>query len=194
MRQGRPPSTSRHEIAEVALGLFVDRGFDATTVEDIAAAVGIGRRTLFRYFPSKNDIVWGDWGAELDRLRANLAAAPTDVPVIAAVVGAVLATNDFRASDLPELRVRMQLMTSVPTLQAYSTLRYQEWREEIAVFTAARLGQAPYELVPQTLAYATLGVTLAAFLRWVQVGSSDLRPLLEEALGHLAAGFADLYP
>lgn len=192
MRQGRPPSTSRRAIADVALELFVERGFDQTTVEDIAAAAGIGRRTLFRYFASKNDIVWGDWAGELDRLRANLARAPQALALMPAVVGAVLATNDFRAADLPELRVRMQLMTAVPTLQAYSTLRYDEWRQEIAVFAAGRLGQEPCELVPQTLGYATLGVTLAAFLRWTQVGSSDLRPLLEEALGHLAAGFGDL--
>lgn len=163
-------------------------------MEDIAEAVGIGRRTVFRYFPSKNEIVWGDWAGELARLRRNLAATPTDVPVVEAVRQAVLATNRFGVEDLPGLRVRMQLLTSVPTLQAYSTLRYQEWRQEIAEFAAARTGQPPEALFCQTLGYATLGVTLAAFLRWVQVGTSELRPLLEAALDPLVNGFAEPPP
>ncbi len=67
-----PDAPPTSEIAAVALELFAERGFEETTVEDIAAAVGVGRRTLFRYFPSKNDMVWGDF----DRvLRA--AAHPT---------------------------------------------------------------------------------------------------------------------
>lgn len=190
-RAGRRPSTSRDEIARVALQLFVERGFDATTVDDIADAVGIGRRTLFRYFPSKNEIVWGDWEGELARLRANLAAVSDVTPLMAAVREAVLETNDFVAEDLPELRVRMKLLVTVPTLQAYSTLRYQEWRDVIARFAAARVGQDVEDVYPQSLGHATLGVTLAAFLRWVQIGGTPLRPLLDRALRHLEAGFAD---
>ncbi len=190
-RAGRRPSTSRDEIAQVAFRLFVDRGFDATTVDDIAEAVGIGRRTLFRYFPSKNEIVWGDWEGELDRLRTNLAAVSHVTPLMRAIREAVLATNDFGAEDLPELRVRMQLLVTVPTLQAYSTLRYMEWRDVIARFAAARVGQDVEDVYPQSLAHATLGVTLAAFLRWVRLGGTPLRPLLERALRHLETGFTE---
>jgi AcrR family transcriptional regulator len=66
---GRPPATSHAEIEAAAFALFAQKGFDATTMEDIATAVGVGRRTLFRYFPSKNDIPWGQFDDSLEHLR-----------------------------------------------------------------------------------------------------------------------------
>src|SRR5690349_14219555 len=79
--RGRPPSTNREEVGRVALELFHRDGFEATTMEAIATAAGVGRRTLFRYYPSKNDIVWGDFDAVLDRLRAELEDGPPSEPV-----------------------------------------------------------------------------------------------------------------
>lgn len=61
MPLGRPPTTTHAEIERVALGLFAERGFETTTVDEIAAVSGVGGRTLFRYFKSKNDIAWGDF-------------------------------------------------------------------------------------------------------------------------------------
>ncbi len=58
--RGRRPSTTREAIARRALDLFERNGFDATTVDEIAAAVGISRRTFFRYYSSKRDVVWGN--------------------------------------------------------------------------------------------------------------------------------------
>src|SRR4051812_26554524 len=72
---GRPPLTTRLEIERVAFALFAERGFDETTVEDIAAAAGISRRTFFRYFASKNDVVWGDFDAGLQHFAEVLDAA-----------------------------------------------------------------------------------------------------------------------
>lgn len=191
-RTGRPRATDRATIARVALRLFAEQGFDRTTVDDIAAEAGIGRRTLFRYFPSKNELVWGDFDAERRRLRAHLDARPTQEPTMRAIRRAVVATNDFGPDDLPELRLRMRLLTTVPTLQAYSTLRYGEWREDIARFAAGRLGGDARSLVPSALGHATLGVTLASFLRWVELdGTTALRPILDHGLATLEAGFPD---
>ena len=58
--------------ARVALELFHRQGFEETSVEDIAATVGVDPRTIFRYFPSKNDIVWGDFDWVIGRLRHHL--------------------------------------------------------------------------------------------------------------------------
>ena len=69
---GRRRVTSRGELEHVAFELFEANGFEQTTVEDIAAAAGIGRRTFFRYFRSKNDVPWGTFELELERMRARL--------------------------------------------------------------------------------------------------------------------------
>ena len=78
---GRPPATSHAEIERAAFRLFALRGFDGTTLDAIAGEVGISRRTLLRYFDSKNDIPWGRFAETLDGFRATLAAMPDDLPL-----------------------------------------------------------------------------------------------------------------
>jgi TetR/AcrR family transcriptional regulator, regulator of mycofactocin system len=86
----------------------------------------------------------------------------------------------------------MRLITGVPALQAHSTLRYAEWRAVIADFVAGRLGCEPTDLVPQTVAHAALGTSMAAFLVWVDDPSTDLTANLDEAFRLLGAGLAAL--
>jgi TetR/AcrR family transcriptional regulator, regulator of mycofactocin system len=191
-RPGRPPGTSHRAVTRTALELFADRGFEETTVDDVADALGVSRRTLFRYFASKNDMVWGDFDWVLERLRRCLAAAPPEVPLHEALGRAVVESNRYADEQLPELRIRMRLITGVPALQAHSALRYAEWREVIAVWVAERVGCAPGDLVPQTVAHAALGTSMAAFLVWVDDPSSDLVANLEQAYRLLGLGLRDL--
>jgi mycofactocin system transcriptional regulator len=191
-RPGRPPGTSRRAVTRTALELFAERGFDDTTVDDIAEALGVSRRTLFRYFASKNDMVWGDFDWVLERLRRALDATGCDEPLHEALARAVVESNRYEAEQLPELRIRMRLITGVPALQAHSTLRYAEWRAVIADFVARRLGGEPDDLIPQTIAHAALGTSMAAFLVWVDDPSSDLVANLEEAYRLLGHGLGKL--
>lgn len=191
-RPGRPPGTSRREVTRTALGLFAERGFEETTVDDIADALGVSRRTLFRYFASKNDMAWGDFDWVLARLRRCLEAAGRDEPLHEALGRAVVESNRYEDEQLPELRIRMRLITGVPALQAHSTLRYAEWRAVIAEFVADRLGCRPDDLVPQTVAHAALGTSMAAFLVWVDEPASDLVKNLREAYRLLGSGLRAL--
>jgi len=193
-RPGRPPGTSRREVTRTALELCAERGFEETTVDDIAEVLGVSRRTLFRYFASKNDMVWGDFDWVLDRLRHCLDATAPDVPLHEALGHAVVESNRYEDEQLPELRIRMRLITGVPALQAHSALRYAEWREVIAVWVAQRLGCRPGDLIPQTVAHAALGTSMAAFLVWVDDPSSDLVANLEEAYRLLGHGLRELSP
>jgi TetR/AcrR family transcriptional regulator, regulator of mycofactocin system len=187
-RPGRPPGTSRGAVTRAALEMFAERGFEETTVDDIADALGVSRRTLFRYFASKNDMVWGDFDWVLVRLRRCLDATGAEEPLHKALGRAVVESSRYEDEQLTELRIRMRLITGVPALQAHSALRYAEWREVIAAWVAARLGCGPADLIPQTVAHAALGSSMAAFLVWVDDPSSDLVANLEEAYRLLGRG------
>jgi mycofactocin system transcriptional regulator len=187
---GRRRATSRAELEQAAFGLFAARGFDATTVDDIAAAAGIGRRTFFRYFASKNDIPWGAFELELERMRDRLKACPADVPVMDAIREALVDFNRVDEAQVPLHRRRMELILRVPTLFAHSTLRFTAWREVIAEFVAARTGQRAGQLAPQAIAHAVLGVAVAAYEHWLDDPSAELGPLLDLTMRQLADAFA----
>ena len=187
--RGRRPSTSRVDVARAALELFRRQGYDQTTVDEIAAAVGVSRRTFFRYYESKRDTVWGEFDAELVRLRDQLMGAPPDEPMMDVLRRAVVATNRFGAGELDELRIRMGLISTVPTLVAHSAVRYTEWCEVVADFVAGRVGGPPEGLGPQTVARAALGTAMAAFACWAHHDTDDLTGEVDEAFRLLADGF-----
>ena len=191
---GRRRITSRAELEHVAFELFDRQGFEGTTIDDIAVAAGIGRRTFFRYFPSKNDVPWGNFEDELDRMRRWLAACPPQWPLMDAIRLAIVDFNQVPPEDEPWHRRRMQLILGVPVLQAHSTLRYAEWRQVIADYVAERTGEPAGALLPQTIAYAMLGVAIAAYEQWLQDDDSNLSGLLDTAMRDLAAAFGDGLP
>jgi TetR/AcrR family transcriptional regulator, regulator of mycofactocin system len=189
--RGRRPSTSRVDVARAALELFRRQGYDQTTVDEIAAAVGVSRRTFFRYYESKRDTVWGEFDAELIRLADQLSAAPADEPMMDVLRRAVMATNRFGAGELDDLRIRMGLISTVPTLVADSAVRYTEWCQVVATFASGRLGGSPQDLGPQTVARAALGAAMAAFTCWARYDTDDLTGAVDEAFRLLAGGFGE---
>jgi TetR/AcrR family transcriptional regulator, regulator of mycofactocin system len=184
---GRRRATTRAELEAVAFGLFDRQGFEETTVDDIAVAAGIGRRTFFRYFPSKNDVPWGDFDAELDRMRARLAAFPPGRPLMDALREAIVDFNRIAPDQVAQHRRRMRLILGVPAVKAHSTLRFAAWRQVVAEFAAGRLGQPAATLVPQAIAHAVLGVATAAYEQWLEHEGADLGELLDAAMRQVAA-------
>ena len=187
---GRRKITSRAELEQVAFDLFERRGFERTTIDEIASAAGIGRRTFFRYFPSKNDVPWGDFDAELARMRRRLNAVPSGEPLMDGIRQVVIDFNRVAPEQTPAHRRRMELILRVPALQAHSTLRYAAWRQVIADFVAERTGLAADALLPQAIAYAMLGVAVAAYEQWLRGSDKDLCELLDSAMRTLSAAFA----
>ena len=186
---GRRRVTSQVELEHIAFGLFATNGFEQTTIDDIAAAAGIGRRTFFRYFPSKNDIPWGMFELELERMRARLKACPAEVPLMDAVRVALVDFNEVDPEQIPWHRRRMELILRVPALLAHSTLRFAAWRDVVAEFVAERAGLRPDGLAPQAIAHAVLGVAIAAYEQWLDDCDADLGALLDSAMRQLAAAF-----
>jgi mycofactocin system transcriptional regulator len=189
-RGGRRRATSGRELESHALRLFAERGFEHTTVDDIAHAAGISRRTFFRYYASKNDLVWGGFDREVGRLAARLLDAPAELPLMDALRDGVRFVNRVEPSELPLHRRRMELILRVPALQAHSALRYAAWRQAVADFAGRRLALPPDSLRPQAIAYAALGVALAAYEEWLRHDQAELDQLLDAALRGLATGFS----
>src|ERR1700735_1023910 len=184
---GRKRVTSREELEQAAFALFAAQGFESTTVDEIAAAAGIGRRTFFRYFPSKNDVPWGAFEDELDRMRVRLKACPPEVPLMDAIRLALIDFNHVAPAQVPLHRRRMELILRVPTLLAHSPLRFTAWRAVIAEFTAERTGRRPADLAPQAIAHAVLGVSVAAYEHWLDQPPAAPRALLAAARRQRAA-------
>ncbi|MRH86738.1 mycofactocin system transcriptional regulator [Nocardia sp. SYP-A9097] len=189
-RRGRPPGTSARAVELIALRLFTEQGFEETTVEQIAAEAGVSRRTFFRYFDSKAAVLWYQFDSEIARLRREFAEIPDDIPLMDAIRRVVVAVNVYRAEDAPELRARMNLVGSVPAVQASAAPHYDAWERTVAEFAARRLGQPADDLYPLAIGRATLAVCRAAFDRWVIGADSDLTVYLDLAIRALGDGFS----
>lgn len=192
-RPGRERATTHGELSHVALTLFLKNGFDETTIDDIVRAAGIGRRTFFRYFSTKNELPWGHFDELLDTFREVLGALDAELPLAEALRQGIVSFNTFPDEELPYHRSRMWLLLNVPSLSAYSMLKYASWREVIAEFVARRRGGAATDLAPQTIAWICLGVSLTAYEQWLTDEGADLLALLEDsfrAAQHTFAGDA----
>jgi mycofactocin system transcriptional regulator len=191
-RVGRRRSTTQDHITAVALDLFASRGFDDVSVDDVAHAAGIARRTLFRYYPTKNAIPWGDFDAHLELMRDLLGEVPPDVPVGTALRSVLLAFNSFDVAETARHRQRMRVILETAALQAHSMTMYAGWRAVVAAFVARRLGVDPTDLVPQTIAWTMLGVALSAYEHWLADESVSLAQSLGDAYDTVSTGLAEL--
>jgi mycofactocin system transcriptional regulator len=177
--------TTHGEIEQAAFRLFAQRGFEGTTMAAIADAVGVGRRTLFRYYESKNDIPWGRFDRTLEHFRDILDASPADLPLHEAVHRAVLRFNEFPDDAQPPHRERMQLILRTPALQAHSVLRYAQWRQVIADYVAQRRGLAPDDVLPRTVGHVSLALALTAYEHWLEDPTASLQALLDQCMHQL---------
>jgi mycofactocin system transcriptional regulator len=188
-RRGRPPGTSRRELELIALRLFTDQGFESTTIEQIAVQAGVSKRTFFRYFSSKANVLWSEFDREVGTIHAALAGVPAGVPMMDAIRRAVVTANHYGPQDVPELRMRMNLIGCVPALQSSAAVHYDAWERAISDFVATRIGQPADSLYPLAVGRATLAACRAAYDRWSARADADLTYYLDAALAALAAGF-----
>lgn len=183
--RGRPSATSHGEIERAAFRLFAERGFGGTTLEDIAREVGVGRRTLFRYYASKNDIPWGQFSRTLEGFARLLEDMPAELPVHEAVHRGVLAFNTFPSEASVAHRERMHLILATPELQAHSVLQYQAWRSVIARYVARRIGLGERDVLPRLAGHVSLALALTAYEIWLADEETVLLDVLDRAMGEL---------
>ncbi len=177
------------ELAEAALRLLAWQGFEATTIEQIAEAAGVSRRTFFRYFQSKEDVIVQFLGHVGGQLRAGLAARPAEEPPAVALRRA-LDCFVTAHEEYPEKSLRLtKLVLGTSALLARFLERQEEWRADLAAELARRSGLDPTRDMRPALAAA---VALAAFdtalSRWADSdGVEDLADLTDQTFAVVAA-------
>ncbi|WP_338693559.1 TetR family transcriptional regulator [Streptomyces sp. Q6] len=176
------------ELTEAALQLLALKGFDAVTVDEIVATAGVSKRTFFRYFASKEDVVvqfLADMGADM---RAELAERPTDEPPALALLHAVRVPVTTCAADSERALRVVQLILRTPALLARFLERQAQWRDDLADELARRVGRdAGTDLFPRLAAGTALTAFHVVLQRWSESDAAqDPVTLLEDAFTVIA--------
>ena len=179
----RKKARTRQRLQEQALRLFVERGYEATTVEQIAAAAGVSHMTFFRYFPTK-DAVLSDSYDPL--LVAAIRARPHTEHPVARIHGAVReGLGAIYAADREALLVRVRLTLRTPALRA------RLWENQVATrdLLAGALVDGEPDFTTRILASACLSTLTTALEEWVATdGAADLPDLIDAAFHVLDEG------
>ncbi|MDT0449643.1 TetR family transcriptional regulator [Streptomyces hesseae] len=179
------------ELTEAALQLLALKGFDTVTIDEIAAAAGVSKRTFFRYFASKEDVVvqfLAGMGADM---RTELAARPAEEPPSVALRHAVWVAMAACADDADHsgraLRV-VQLILRTPALYARFLERQAQWRTDLATELTHRRRPSPAtDLYPLMAAGMALTAFDAVLHRWSDSdGAEDPAGLIDEAFAVVA--------
>lgn len=182
------------EIQRVALQLFAGQGYEETTIEQIAEAVEVSPSTIFRYFPTKEDLVLSDEADPL--IIESIAAGPPGEPPVTAVRRALTETlAGIVVQDRSMFLTRGRLMLSVPALRARLWDFLQQNEAVLCQLFAAPAGRDPGDFELRVAAGAIIGAIMAALTEWIRSdGDADMTELLDRALGQLEVGLARMGP
>jgi AcrR family transcriptional regulator len=184
----RKKAKTRRAIQEHALRLFAGQGYDATTVEQIAAAAEISPSTFFRYFPTKEDVVVQDHYDPL-MMREFLAQPAGLSPVRALREALRIVFGQLYEQDRAELLVRTRLQLEVPAIRARVMASQVSTTNALAEAAAQRYRRDINDLEIQVFAGATIGALFPAAARWIALdGNGSLPGLIDECLACLEDG------
>lgn len=173
------------EITRTATRLFLKQGFDETTIDQIVAEVGVSRRSFFRYFGTKEDIVLGGLIARGESIRTALAERPADEEPFTALRAAFIAMQ--RPEDTPEFALDLhRLMAGSASLRAKSLEKHQSWQKLLVPELESRMGIVSGD-IPDPRASAIVATVLACIDVATEIwgrrgGEGSLEQIYDEAL------------
>ena len=157
------------QVAEIVMDLVLEHGYEETTVDDICAAAEISRSTFFRYFPAKEDALFGAMTEAGERLRDALVARPDDETAWVALRRALDPLIAHYNAEGGRIKGLTRLMFSSPTLTAYHRKKNARWHELLRTEIARRLGTDPADTADpraDAVIAAALGCVEAALRAW----------------------------
>lgn len=186
----RQRAALREEITQTALGLFLAHGFDATTIDQIVAAVGVSRRSFFRYFGTKEDIVLGNLVDRGEMIATALAERPTEEGPWEALRGAFHASQNATMPDKASDLALGRMLWDTPSLHARHLEKRLRWQE---LFVPILVRHLPGDVTTKGLRASAIVSSALACLdaaseAWVlSDGDLDLSDLYDEAVAAVRA-------
>lgn len=190
-RRERKKAATRQAIEDTARELYAQRGFDKTSVLDITETIDVSERTFYRYFTSKEDVLFGPWRRDLELAIELIESRPPSESPLEAMRGALLAMASHFEENRDRYLFIAQLAGSSADVAAYQgAVIMPSLVEAGALGLARRLGVEPTEdLRPYLFAGVGAAAVNAAVANWVALdGKPPLQELLMEALDLLPSG------
>ena len=179
---GRPRTIDPDAVSLVALRLFDDQGFDAVSMDDVAAAAGVSRRSLFRLFPNKAALVWGGLDEFAARFREALRSRPADEPSAVALRAAYRIGATFPDDAVEVTRHRLRVIRANPSLEHVGAATVTALTDEILRYVAERDGVTADDLAVAVRAHTLAAAASAALTWWALHGDGRPEDVLERAL------------
>jgi AcrR family transcriptional regulator len=163
--RGRKRAQTRARIQAEAMRLFLERGFDATTLDDIAAAAEVSRRSLFHYFASKEEIVFSTKADFPAMIAEAIARRPAGEPLLDMVENALLELAERHLS--PQMRDLTRLIHDTPALKAGDQAKFELVERVLARALADRKGLPETDIACRVTAATAIGILKLSTQAWL---------------------------
>ncbi len=188
----RHADRTRRALVSAALELFAERGFAATTIDEIAARADVAPRTFFRYFATKEAVVYHDAGEVVGQVRGRLLARPTGEAPHRSLLSVLIEVGDQLAADGERMRLVHRLSKEESGVLDFQRVLLQQLEQEIVETLASRHGVDPGDLDLRATSAALLSSLGVAFRSWIDAGATGpLRPYIARSIDACRRAFAD---
>ena len=183
----RKQQVVRSALSSAARQLFLARGFENVTVEQIAQAAGVSRRTFFRYYESKEDVMVERSDQLAEQLLAELASRPLNEPPLLAIRNALVPAVQTTLVQGQLFRDAIRLLRGNSPLRRAMMEHRNRLEERIAALMAQRMGAAPGDKTPMLLGFLTRALQDSAFNAWYDHETGDIAGLVDDLISRLCA-------